>query len=294
MCDGGGSKPSRRLRRSRALLEEAERGLGALQCSADREDQEADAGKQQRDPDHEAEQRELRCHVARVQRRGQRRVGDPEVAAAVVHRLLRLRVAQRVLRVARRAEAVRVLDRRAGLGDVAAHLRVRQPRGGGERVDAHVLREAACLAAGVDELAGDRAGRRLDRRGRHLHAGRVQLREQLVLRGLVRLDLGRDRRRGHVGRARDLLLLEAVADRRVPVDTHHDRRDTESDQDGGGDNATDLEQLAGHGSLLPSRSPSSACDLFFRGVSARNGFAAIGSEPGSWCGRSRLALRVSR
>src|SRR5689334_4619161 len=53
---------------ARVALEEAERGLRALERSAEREDPEADPGEQQRDPDDEAEERELRCHVARVQR----------------------------------------------------------------------------------------------------------------------------------------------------------------------------------------------------------------------------------
>ena len=56
VCDGGASTPSRRLPpRLRAALQEAERGLRALERAADREDREADAREQEGDADDDAE-----------------------------------------------------------------------------------------------------------------------------------------------------------------------------------------------------------------------------------------------
>ena len=63
--------------------------------AADGEDPEADPGKQESDADDDPEQRELLCHVARVERRGQCGLGDPEIAEPVVDGLLRLRVRAR-------------------------------------------------------------------------------------------------------------------------------------------------------------------------------------------------------
>ena len=77
------------------LAEPGERGARALERPAEGEDPEADPCEQQGDADDDAEERELRSHVARVQRGRQRRVGDPDVAAAVGDRLLRLRVDHR-------------------------------------------------------------------------------------------------------------------------------------------------------------------------------------------------------
>ena len=49
--------------------------------------------------------------------------------------------------------------------------------------------------------------------------------------------------RRHVGRADDLLQLEAVLHRLVAVDAHDDRPDAEPDQDDGCDEAADLQDL---------------------------------------------------
>ncbi len=66
--------------------------------------------------------------------------------------------------------------------------------------------------------------------------------------GLLRL--GGDRRRRHVGRADDLLELQAVADGAAAVDAHHDGGDAEGNQDCRGDEPADLEELT-HFRLLP-------------------------------------------
>ena len=81
-------------------------------------------------------------------------------------------------------------------GDEAAHLRVRQPAGALERVLAHDLGEGPRLLAGHDLLVGP--------------LGRV-LRDRRIVGGAEG----------------DLLLLEAVADRRAAVDAHVDRGDAE-------------------------------------------------------------------
>ena len=101
----------------RRLLRPAEEGHGRggiAERAADREDPEPDSGEQERDADDDPEQRELLCHVARVERRGQRRLGDPEVAGRVVDGLLRLRVEGRVCGVVRPAVTVRELLGRPG------------------------------------------------------------------------------------------------------------------------------------------------------------------------------------
>ena len=51
------------------------------------QDAEADAAQEQSDAGHETEQRQLVSHVAGLQRRCERRLGDPDLAGAVVLRL---------------------------------------------------------------------------------------------------------------------------------------------------------------------------------------------------------------
>jgi hypothetical protein len=46
--------------------------------------------------------------------------------------------------------------------------------------------------------------------------------------------------RRHVGRADHLLLLQLAVDRAAAVGAHHDRHDAEHDQDGAGDQSSDL------------------------------------------------------
>ena len=58
---------------------------------SEREHDEADAGKQERDPGDEAEQRQVRRHVAHVQGSRERGLRNPDVARAVRRRLARLR-----------------------------------------------------------------------------------------------------------------------------------------------------------------------------------------------------------
>ena len=93
-------------------------------------------------------------------------------------------------------------------------------------MDPHVARECPRPVAGVDRQSGDRLARHLERRQA----------------GLLRLGL--DCRRRHVGRADDLLELEAVADCAPSVDAHDDCCDAERDEDCRGDDSTDFENLA--------------------------------------------------
>ena len=189
---------------------------------------------------------------------------------------LRLRVDERVLLVARRSVSVGELRGGAGLRHEAAHLRVGQATGGLERVDPHVAGECACLVPAVDRLSGDRKGREAD-------VGHVEPRL---------LGLGLDCGRGHVGRADDLLLLEAVLDGRVSVDAHDDRCDSKSDQHGGGDHPSNLENLP-HDFLLPSRRGCLFASTFSRSLGG-SGPVAIGAQPRAFCGITPPDLRVSR
>jgi hypothetical protein len=89
----------------------------------DREDDEADAGEEQRDPHDDAEVRQYLGHVAGVERGRQRRLGDPDVARAVRDRLPVL-----VLRRGRRVVGPGLV---LGIGGrlVLAHLRIGEPAG---------------------------------------------------------------------------------------------------------------------------------------------------------------------
>ncbi len=87
--------------------------------------------------------------------------------------------------------------------------------------------KAARLVARVDLIAGDFAGRQID------------LGRQVGL-----LDFLGDDLRGHVGRADDLLLAEAVLDGVGAVRAHHDRRDAEGDQHDPRDDSAYLESFA--------------------------------------------------
>ena len=91
-------------------------------------------------------------------------------------------------------------------------------------MDPHVAREVTGALAGVDRLAGQIGRRQLDA---CREAGLLGLRCNPCL--------------GHVGGTDDLLQLEAVANRVPAVDAHDDRGDAEDDQDGRGDDASNLE-----------------------------------------------------
>src|SRR5262249_2993131 len=66
-----------------------------------REDDEADTGEEQGNPDDEAEERKRRRHVAHVECGREARLADPDVSGAVGDRLRRLRGGPRVLPGAR-------------------------------------------------------------------------------------------------------------------------------------------------------------------------------------------------
>src|SRR5581483_7485972 len=182
-----------------------------------------------------AEERQLARHVGRVQRRRERGLGDPDVAGAILRRLLGLRVDHRVLDVVRAAPGHQLRLRRVRGGGVDAHLRIDVAAGRLERVDAHVAGERAGAVTRIDRQPGD--GLR----------GQADLADAEP--GLDGLRL--DQRRGHVRRAGDLLLLELAGHGAAAVDAHNDRDDAEDDEDRRCHQATDFQKLA-HGALLPS------------------------------------------
>jgi hypothetical protein len=198
-------------------------------CSEDdqREDDEADAAEQQRDPHDHSEQCDLLGHVADVQRRRERGLRHPGVAGGVRDRSAG-GVLGRGCLVARSGRVRGILGR-----EEPAHLRVGEPAGRLERVNAHVLGEAARVAAVLDRLIGDGACRGGD----------------VLQTGLRHGDL--DRRRVHVGRADDLLRGDLVADGVLGVDAHHERANTERDHERAGDDSADLENSATCHLLVP-------------------------------------------
>src|SRR5262249_26699299 len=64
-----------------------------------REDDEADTGEEEGNPDDEAEERERRRHVAHVECGREARLADPDVSGGVGDRLVRLWVGHRLLPV---------------------------------------------------------------------------------------------------------------------------------------------------------------------------------------------------
>ena len=216
-----GSTRRERLLRSRRLRRALAEGLASRLAAAERpeehEDPEADAGEEERDAGDDPEQRHVLREVARVERGRQCGLGHPRVPGRVVDRL-----PVRPLRGLARVVGALAVGRR-----VARHLRVGQATARLERVDPHVLGEVAGEGARRDRLAGDVRRRQLDRGGQ-----------------ARRLGLGRDPGLGHVGRADDLLCLEAVADRVAAVDAQCDGDGAEQDQHDRCNDASDLQVLA--------------------------------------------------
>src|SRR5579871_5378592 len=86
----GGGDRSRQDILPLALAEHAvQEALRAAERTADREDQEAETGQQERDADDDREQGELACHVRRVERRCEPGLLDPDAARGVLDGLLR-------------------------------------------------------------------------------------------------------------------------------------------------------------------------------------------------------------
>src|SRR5205085_11845956 len=83
-----------------ALPEELQCRLRVPERPARGQDGEADPGEQEGEARDDPEEPELVRHVTGVQRGRERGLGHPDVAAAVVDRLLRRRVDHRVLRIA--------------------------------------------------------------------------------------------------------------------------------------------------------------------------------------------------
>ena len=189
---------------ARAVSRSPPATLAAAERAAEREDDEADAAEQERDADDDTEERHLLGHVADVQRGRERGRRDPGVAGRVGDRVALL-VLQRGGLVTRAGRVLRV-----GSGDEAPHLRVGQAVGALECVLVHDLRERPRLGAGLNRLLGPL--------GRELGDCRV---------------IG--------GAEDDLLLLEAVADRRAAVDAHGDRSGAEHHQHQPCDDAADHE-----------------------------------------------------
>ena len=225
---------------------------------------EPDPGEQERDPDDDAEERELLCHVARVERRRERRRRHPGVAGSVRDGLAVVTL-----------DCQRLVGRALGIavrGEEASHLGVDIAARRLQRVDAQVLRECTRLAACVDRLAGH--GDRGDVERRHRQAC---LRRRL-----------RDQGRGHVLRADDLLGLEAVLHGAATVHAHRDCRDAERDQHSRRDESSDFQCLA------HLRLPSLAAGWFVVGlVGASVGRSAprdIGAKPPVVLGSSSRAI----
>jgi hypothetical protein len=102
-------------------------------------------------------------------------------------------------------------------------------------VHAHVVGEALGLAAGVDGLAGHRAGR--DRDAFHARF----------------FDGGLGGLRGHVVRADDLLVGELVLHVAAADEAGGDHDERDHDQHGGGQIATDREELGTGASVRAGR-----------------------------------------